>query len=177
MKNLFPEIPYIEGEGITLKAVTPGDAPELQALVDSPAVQRYLPTFLFEQQYDDMAYVIEHLYDEALEDSLILGIYTDGGAFCGLAEMYGYREEIQKISVGARILEEYWGKGIVAKALRLMTDYLYKEKGIEIITASTMVVNKPAAAAATKAGFDLVVHAADEDWGYPQPTPTDKWIR
>ena len=176
MKNLFPEIPYLEGEGITLKAVTLADKDGLQALVDSPAVQRYLPTFLFEQQYDDMEYVINHLYDECLEDSLILGIYRDG-AFCGLAEMYGYREEIHKISVGARLLEEYWGQGIVAKALRLMTDYLYKEKGIEIITASTMIVNKPAAKAAAAAGFDLVVHNADEDWGYPEPTRTDKWIR
>ena len=125
-----------------------------------------------------MEYVIKHLYDECLEESLILGIYTGAGAaFCGLAEMYGYREEIHKISVGARILQEYWGQGIVAKALRLMTDYLYREKGIEIITASTMAVNKPAAKAAAAAGFDLVAHNADEDWGYPEPTPTDKWIR
>ena len=27
------------------------------------------------------------------------------------------------------------------------------------------------------AGFTLVVHAAEEDWGYPQPTIADKWIR
>ena len=40
-----------------------------------------------------------------------------------------------------------------------------------------MIVNKPAAKAAAAAGFDLVVHNADEDWGYPEPTPTDKWIR
>ena len=28
-----------------------------------------------------------------------------------------------------------------------------------------------------KNGFSLVVHAADEDWGYGGMTPTDKWIR
>ncbi len=28
-----------------------------------------------------------------------------------------------------------------------------------------------------KNGFDLVVHAVGEDWGYEEPTVTDKWIR
>lgn len=30
------------------------------------------------------------MYDECLEGSLILGIFS-GGEFCGLAEFYGYR--------------------------------------------------------------------------------------
>ncbi len=46
MKELFPEIPYIKGERVTLKRVALADAPKLKELVDSPAVQRYLPTFL-----------------------------------------------------------------------------------------------------------------------------------
>jgi hypothetical protein len=28
-----------------------------------------------------------------------------------------------------------------------------------------------------KNGFQMVVHAVDEDWGYDKPTVTDKWIR
>ena len=178
LKELFPEIPHLSGEGITLKAVTLADKEGLQEMVNSPAVQKHLPTFLFEQQYDDMEYVINQLYDECLEDSLILGIYKDNGAeFCGLAEMYGYNPQLYKISLGCRLRESCWRQGIVARALRLMTDYLYNEKGIEIITASTMVVNKPAAKAAAAAGFDLVVQGADEDWGYPKPPPPAKWIR
>ena len=43
--------------------------------------------------------MICRLYDEGLKESIILGIFQDG-AFCGLAEMYGYRDEIHKISVG-----------------------------------------------------------------------------
>ena len=33
------------------------------------------------------------------------------------------------------------------------------------------------AAVLKKNGFDLVVHAVPEDWGYDEPTITDKWIR
>ena len=58
-----------------------------------------------------------------------------------------------------------------------MIDYLFGKTDIEIITASTMVENKASAAVLTKNDFMLVVHAANEDWGYEQPTVTDKWIR
>ena len=51
---------------------------------------------------------VSHLYDECFRESLILGIYLDD-EFCGLAEMYGYRKEIHKISVGYRLMEKHWG--------------------------------------------------------------------
>ena len=97
--------------------------------------------------------------------------------FCGLAEVYGYREAIRKVSVGYRLLEERWGQGIATEALGLMIDYLLSRKGIEIITASTMVENQTSANVLRKNGFDLVAHAVGEDWGYASPTIADKWIR
>ena len=175
-KKLFSEIPRIEGGRLVLKAVTQADKPALQELVDSPAVYRYLPTFLFERQYPDLGYVIKHLYDECLRDSIILGVYRNK-EFCGLAEMYGYRDPIHKISVGYRLLERCWGQGIASEALGLMLDYLFGETDIEIVTASTMVENRASANVLRKNGFQMVVHAAEEDWGYDSPTLTDKWIR
>ena len=145
-KKLFSEIPFLKGTRLTLRRLTRADQSGLQELVDSPRVYRYLPTFLFEQKYPDVGYVIDHLYDECWKESIILGVFMED-EFCGLAEMYGYRDPIHKISVGYRLLERYWGKGIAGEALEMMIDYLYKETDIEIITASTM------------------------------PTVTDKWIR
>ena len=97
--------------------------------------------------------------------------------FCGLAEMYGYREAIHKISVGYRLAEWCWGRGIASAALGMMVDYLLHETDIEIITASTMIENQASAKVLRRNGFQLVVHAAEEDWGYDSPTLTDKWIR
>ncbi|MBQ6535799.1 MAG: GNAT family N-acetyltransferase [Firmicutes bacterium] len=175
-KKLFSEIPYLESDRLILKGLTKDDAPAMRELVDSPGVYRYLPTFLFEKQYPDVRYVIDHLYDECWKESIILGVFEDG-AFCGLAEMYGYRDPIHKISVGYRLLERCWGKGIASAALGMMIDYLYNETDIEIITASTMVENQASARVLTKNGFQMVVHAVDEDWGFERPTVADKWIR
>ncbi len=176
MKNLFSEIPYLKGPRLTLKQITQEDWQELNDLVQNPAVYRYLPTFLFEKQYDDLHVVIDRLYSECFEESIFLGIYMDN-AFCGILELYGYREELHKISVGCRLRECFWGQGITSEAIQMMIGYLYNEAGIEIITASTMVENRASAKALEKNDFMLVASAVDEDWGYPEPTVVDKWIR
>ena len=105
-----------------------------------------------------------------------ISIFGEHDEFCGLAEMYGYRDEYHKISVGYRLLKECWGKGIATEALGRMIEYLCHETDIEIITASTMVENQASANVLRKNGFELVVSSVDEDWGYQEPVPTDKWI-
>ena len=179
MKKLFSEIPYLKSDRIVLRKLEQSDCAALKKLVNSPDVYRYLPTFLFEKKYEDVSCVVDCLYDECFQESIILGVFlkNDQSDFCGLAEMYGYRDEIHKVSVGYRLLKEFWGQGIATETLQLMIDYLYGETDIEIITASTMVENQASASVLKKNGFDLVVHAAEEDWGYEKPTIADKWIR
>lgn len=64
-----------------------------------------------------------------------------------------------------------------SEALGLLVNELLNHRGTEIITASTMVENLASARVLRKNGFILVNHAVDEDWGYAEPTPADKWIR
>ena len=174
-KKLFSEIPYLKNERLTLRKLEEKDADALYELAHNKLVYRYLPTFLFEQKYEDIHKVIRLLYTECFEESIILGIFLKD-EFCGLAEMYGFKDHIHKVSVGYRLLPQYWGPGIATEALKLMTDYLLNETDIEIITASTMIENQGSANVLKKNGFTLVVHAVGEDWGYDEPTITDKWI-
>lgn len=178
MIKLFSEIPHLESERLELRALTTKDAPALIELSHNERVYRYLPTFLYERKYDDVYRVIDGLYGECFAESIILGIFLkETGRFCGLSEMYGFRDPIHKISVGYRLLEAWWGRGIATEALGLMVNYLFGQTDIEIITASTMVENRASAHVLEKNGFSLVVAGAREDWGYPQPTMADKWIR
>ena len=175
MRELFPEPPTLVGENLILKSLTPSDAEDLKRLTEQEIVYRYLPTYLFEKKYGS-GEVIERIYEEGLRDSLILGVFA-GDRFCGLAEIYGYRAPIKKVSVGYRLLCEEWGKGIATEALGIMIHELLTKRDIEIITASTMVENQASAHVLIKNDFTLVNHAVDEDWGFPEPTPADKWIR
>lgn len=175
MAELFPEPPALTGRRCALRPLLPPDSDGLDRLTRQAEIYRYLPTFLFEKKYAARE-AIARLYTEGLQDSLILGVFVEG-RFCGLAEAYGYRAPIRKVSVGYRLLREAWGKGIATEALGLMLSELLENRGIEIITASTMVENQASARVLKKNGFTLVNRAVDEDWGYPQPTPADKWIR
>lgn len=176
MKRLFPVPPVLTGDVLRLRPLGPADAGGLRKLTRQDIVYRYLPAFLFEKKYSGAEEVIRRLYDEGLEDSLILGIFRDRD-FCGLAEVYGYRAPLRKVSVGYRLLQEAWGKGIASASLEMLVRELLNVRGIEIITASTMPENLASARVLRKNGFSLVNHAVDEDWGFDHPTPTDKWIR
>ena len=176
-KKLFSEIPALESERLCIRSIKAGDASSLEKLAHSTTVYRYLPTFLYEQKYPEINRVIEGLYTECLRESIILGVFLrDGNRFCGLAEMYGYRDEIHKTSIGYRLLEEFWGKGIATETVSLMVEYLFGRTDIEIITASTMVENRASACVLKKNGFTLVNSGVGEDWGYEQPTMADKWF-
>jgi ribosomal-protein-alanine N-acetyltransferase len=180
MKKLFSEIPYLQSERIVLKGVEDEDAQALIEMTHSQDVYRYLPTFLFEQQFDDIHEMIGQLYKDCFlkEENLILGVYLkEGMTFCGLAEFYGYKDSIHKTCVGYRLIKKYWGRGIASEAVSLMVDYLYNETDIEIITASTMIENKASAHVLMKNDFVLVSEGVPEDWGYEEPTIADKWIR
>ena len=180
MIRLFDEIPYIEYGDIILSRVVSSDVPGLVELTSDDMVYKYLPTFLFEKQFSDMNEVVSGIYRDIFEskESLILGIHRKGSdELAGLAEFYGFKDSIHKISIGYRLSQRFWRKHIATSVVAAMVDYLYSKTDIEIITASTMVENRASARVLEKNGFDLVVSGADEDWGFEEPVKADKWIR
>lgn len=180
MKKLFDEIPTLENDRLRLTRLLDSDVAALRELTDNPAVYRFLPTFLFEKQYDDACEMIRRLYGEcfATRESLILGIrLRDGDRLCGLAEYYGYKDALHKTCVGYRLMERFWGLGIASEAVALMLDYLFHQTDIEIVTASTMIENRASARVLEKNGFICTARAVPEDWGYDEPTIADKWFQ
>ena len=178
--KLFDEIPMIKDHRIVLKPLTVRDIPYLMDMISDGDVYTYLPTFLIEQQYDDMHRLIHDLYNDCIEkkDSLILGVYTiEGNAFCGLAEFYGFNDKIHKTCIGYRFMRQYWGRGLASETVALMVDYLFNGTDMEIITASTMIENASSARVLEKNGFIRTAKAVPEDWGYQMPTIADKWLR
>ncbi|MBR6385836.1 MAG: GNAT family N-acetyltransferase [Ruminococcus sp.] len=176
--KIFDEIPFIEKNQIVIGKIRKSDADGLSVLVNNPNVYRYLPTFLFEKKYTDMDCLTDKIYSECFgnRESVITGIYLKKSCeFCGIAEFYGFNDNMHKISIGYRLREEYWGQGIATEAVALMIEYLYRTD-IEIITASTMIENKASAEVLRKNGFIMTAHGVPEDWGYESPTLADKWF-
>ena len=180
MKKLFDEIPCLEGDRIVLRRITEDDCEALQDMAHSDNIYRYEPTYLLEQQYTDMAQLLRDLYGECFEkkQNLFLGIFLkdNPAELCGLAEFYDYRDHLHMVSIGARLREKYWKSGIGTETAKLMSDYLFEETDIEIITASTMVENKASAHVLEKNGFMTTKCIHKEDWGHSESTDVYRWF-
>ena len=72
----FGEMPRIEGEHVILREMIAADASALAEIARSEAVYRYLPTFLYEQKYDDAAVAIERMRAECFDtkESILLAV-------------------------------------------------------------------------------------------------------
>lgn len=179
MRKLFDEIPRLESANLILDGVRDEDEYALQELVGNDSVYRHLPTYLFERQYSDPQEIIRGFYGDLFQSqsSLIVAVrLKESDSFCGLAEFYGLRDDVHKISIGYRLLERCWGNGIATETVRMMVSYLYSQTDIQIITASTMIENYASARVLEKNDFICTAHSVEEDWGYPTPTIADKWF-
>lgn len=178
-KRLFDEIPRLEDELIVLKRIEDVDAAALHELASDEEVYRFLPTYLAEQQFDDPKEALRHIYGPLFEhkESLFLGIYLkEDNSFCGIAELYDYRERLHMVSLGYRLARSCWGQGIATRAVALVIDYLYGQTDIQIVTADTMVENVASARVLEKNGFTGTAKGVGEEWGYEHLTPADKWF-
>ena len=197
MKELFTEYPVLENERIILRKMTMDDAEGLGDLSHNLRVYRYLPTFLFEQKYDDPREVIARMDAECFDtkESILLGVFFRPGAaagsgaavgsgavaagrspLLGIAEIYNYEPHKAKASIGCRLNDRYWGKGIATDVVHLLRDYLTEEIGLRTITAHIMCENGASARAAEKNGFLNKYPDLYGDWGFPQLTHTNKYV-
>ena len=178
-KKLFDEIPRLEGDRVVLDRIIEDDAEGLRLLSGNSNVSRYLPTFLFEMQQKDPYETIRLVYGEPYKEkqSLILAIRKkDDGAFCGLAEFYGLRDDAHKVSIGNRLQEQYWGLGFASETVALMVEYLFGQTDITTITASVLIENTGSERVLEKNGFVCTERAVEEDWGFNHPAIVDKFV-
>lgn len=199
--KLFDEYPYIESDTVVLKKMSATDADALSDMVKNKQLYRYLPTFLYEQKYEDIRKMLAKMDEECFltKESLLLGIYvrTNPEAapeeeptaappsgeqlstvwqFVGIAEFYNYEEKKGKASIGCRLLPAFWGQGLATAVIGMMKDYLFTQTDVRTITGHIMQVNRASAGAAMKNGFLCKYPDLLEDWGFPQPVRIDKYV-
>ena len=200
--KLFDEYPYIESDTVVLKKMSAADADALSDMVKNEQLYRYLPTFLYEQKYEEIQEMLAKMDEECFltKESLLLGIYvkknpasspageqttappsaeqppTAQWQFAGIAEFYNYEEKKGKASIGCRLLPAFWGQGLATAVIGMMKDYLFTQTDVRTITGHVMKANLASAGAAKKNGFLCKYPDLLEDWGFPQLVETDKFV-
>ncbi len=180
MKKLFKDFPHLENGRIILKKMHEVDAGALLNMKQNENVYRYLPTFLVELQYDDMSEVIRLCNETQFltKSAILMGIYLTEGdleRFCGIAEIYHYDGDLAQVTIGYRLAEEFWGRGIATEVVEMMVNYLFFDTDIEVIIASHFASNPASGNVLKKNGFKIIASSVEQDWGYEAKTVVDKW--
>ncbi len=140
--KLFDEYPFLENDTVIIRKMDERDADALKAFAANGRVYKFLPTFLYEQKYEDAKEILARMDEECFDtkESILLGIYPakDPDRFVGIAEIYNYEEKKEKASIGCRLDDSVWGMGYGTAVVRLLKEYLIEEIGLRTVTAHIM---------------------------------------
>lgn len=146
----------LAGSNSTLRSFRYGDEPSLAEQINNEKI--YKPTLLIPYPYtlEDAKQWVERNVRLARQESpeeLNFAIEVNGKAVGGIGLAHivpGHKAEI-----GYWLGEEYWGRGIMTEAVKLLTQYALDELGLVRVYAGVFVWNKASQAVLKKAGFQL----------------------
>jgi len=146
----------LTGSTFTLRPYRYGDEQSIAEQANNEKI--YKPTLLIPYPYTlkEAKQWVERNVQLAKQESpeeMNFAIEVGGKAVgsIGLAHLVpGHKAEI-----GYWLGEEYWGKGIMTEAVKLLTQYAFEELGLARVYAGCFAWNKASQAVLEKAGFQL----------------------
>ena len=144
MENPYAQFPHIATDKVILRKVAETDIEGLFEIYHNKNVFTYIPGDI-KMNKDTVKNMISHFErDFNKRKNIVLGIYLTEAPdeIVGVAEMFEYDAKVNMITIGYRLNERYWGKGIATQAVEAMADYLFFTVGINRIQAFVMPANQ-----------------------------------
>jgi len=142
-KSLYEQFPHIVADDITLRKITSADIDGLFEIYNNDKLFIHSPNML-KKNKETVANMIGHFErDFNKKKEIFLGITENCNPdfIVGVAEMFDYNHDVNMITIGYRLNDRFWGKGIATKTVAAVTDYLFNTVGINRIQAFVMPEN------------------------------------
>lgn len=170
MTALFETFPYLRNTRVILRKMTEADVEALEEITGNPNVYKYIPPFLYKKSRGNLLAAIRNCggRDFDKKKHIIAGVYLseEPERLAGLAEMFDYKVRKNQITIGYRLNETYWGRGIATDIVALMKAYLCGEAGIRTLKAFVMPENSASERVLLKNGFVREpAPVSGENWG------------
>lgn len=126
-----------------MRKIESSDLEGLFEIYSNENLFRYSPVML-KKNKDTVAHMIGHFErDFHKGKGIFLGICTNDqpDTLVGVAELFDYLPDVCGITIGYRLNDRYWGRGLATKAVQALTEYLFAEVDIHRIQAFVMVEN------------------------------------
>jgi ribosomal-protein-alanine N-acetyltransferase len=128
---------------ITLRKIVASDLDSLFEIYGNENLFQYSPVML-KKNKDTVVNMIGHFErDFHKRKEIFLGIClnSEPSNIVGVAEMFDYSPDVNMVTIGYRLNDRYWAKGIATKAVKAMTDYLFNVICINRVQAYVMPDN------------------------------------
>lgn len=170
MAELFECFPYLKSEMLIIRKMTADDIDSLAEITNNDNVYKYIPPFLHKKSRGNLIAAIRNLGGREFDKkrSIVAGIYLcdEPEKLIGLAEMFDYKKRANQMTIGYRINELYWNRGIATETAKLITDYLCNRTGVKTLKAYVMPENIFSERVLIKNGFKKEVNTVqDSNWG------------
>lgn len=144
MSNPYALFPHIVTDKVILRKIVETDIEGLFEIYNNENVFTYIPGDIKKNKATVQNMIGHFERDFNKRKVIFLGIcLTEApNEIVGVAEMFEYDAKVNMISIGYRLSERYWGKGIATQAVRAMVDYLFNTIGINRIQAFVMPANE-----------------------------------
>ncbi len=154
-KNPFDEFPLIKTEDITLRKIVPSDLDSLFEIYSNEKLFLQSP-YMLKKNKDTVANMIGHFVrDFNKKKDIKLGICqnSEPDGVAGVFEIFDYSRACNMVTIGYRLNDKYWGRGLATKAVAAVCDYLFDEIGISRIQAFVMPANTKSLAVLERNNF------------------------
>ena len=145
MALLFDEFPHLESDMIIIRKMAESDVDALAQITYNDNVYRIIPPFLYKKSRGNLLAAVRNLggRDFDKKKMIIAGIYlrNDPDRLVGLAEMFDYKKRTETVTIGYRLNEAYWHRGIATETVRLMKEYLCTDMDMKKLVAYVMPEN------------------------------------
>ncbi|WP_102401783.1 GNAT family N-acetyltransferase [Haloimpatiens massiliensis] len=157
---------YIVDNDIELKLPNKQDAERFYKLIDNSRehLKRWLPWVIETKSVDDIMSFIEEAQRQYVSDEGFKAIIIFKGKFAGLIGYYNVDKSRGAVSIGYWLGQEYQGKGIMTKALKVFLDYGFKEMELNKIEITIAEENLKSRALPKKYGFTEEGIIRDAEW-------------
>lgn len=130
----------LSSERLLLKEMTLADAENLFLLNSDPEVIQYTGDVMF-HSIDDALHLLRN-YDQYAKYkmgrlSLFDKTNNEYVGWCGLK----YREDLDQVDIGYRLLKKHWGKGYATESARVSLDYGFNTLNLKEIIGTAMLEN------------------------------------
>lgn len=179
--QIYDSFPYLEDEIMIIKKMQESDVDALSEITSNVNVYKYISPFLFNKSKKVLIKSINNLSGRDFDKKklIIAGIYlkAEPDRLVGLAEMFDYKKRTNQITIGYRLNEAYWNRGIASRVVALLSRYLCNDIGINTLNAFVMPENIASAKVLLKNGFTQQDEQVQEkNWGGTEIVDLDVFV-